>query len=615
MARILYLHQHFSTPDGSTATRSFAMARALARRGHAVTLATGRFGGAVSGLSGPFRAGRRDGRVGGFAVVEFDIGCNNAQGLAARGAAFGRFAARATPLALGLWCGPWGGPWGGRWDLVVASSTPLTVALPAILARRLRGTPFLFEMRDPWPELPAALGLDRPLVLGAMGRLADAACRGAAAVVALSEGMAETARARGARRVEVIGQGCDLDLFSPWLPPLRPDCAASHEVVAVYAGAHGRANGLPVLLEAAARLRAAGEQRVRLVLIGEGSEKAALVAEAAARGLSNVSFLDPMPKHELGRVLAASQVGLLCLAPVPEFAEWTAPNKLMDLLAAGLPVVSNAPGAAARLLAAEGLRPLRGARGCGGAGHGAGGVRRPAGAAAGDGGGGAAAGRAAVRPPAARRALRCRGGGGAGAGGRAGPPRPSLGVSGGGVSGALVLLLSAAHPADDMRVVRKEGAALAAAGWRVRHLCPGDAETPARCGAVELEAVPGLRRRGRWLGLLRRAVALRPAVIHASEPDAWAVALLAGRRCGARVVLTCTSTTPPGSMRGCRRGCGRWRARRCAGCWGRWGGGPTRWCWRRMGWRRTTPGHGWWPCATTRWCRRASRRGGTARGR
>ncbi|HZH48067.1 MAG TPA: glycosyltransferase [Roseococcus sp.] len=101
----------------------------------------------------------------------------------------------------------------------------------------------------------------------------------------------------------------------------------------------------------------------------------------------------------------------------------------------------------------------------------------------------------------------------------------------------LVLLLSAAHPADDMRVVRKQGAALAAAGWRVRHLCPGDAATPARCGAVEIEPVAGRRRRARWVALYRRAVALRPAVIHASEPDAWAVALLAGRRCGARVVL------------------------------------------------------------------------------
>ncbi|MFC7475167.1 glycosyltransferase [Dankookia sp. GCM10030260] len=104
----------------------------------------------------------------------------------------------------------------------------------------------------------------------------------------------------------------------------------------------------------------------------------------------------------------------------------------------------------------------------------------------------------------------------------------------------LVLLLSAAHPPDDIRVVRKEGAALAAAGWRVRHLAPGDG-APAPVAGVAIET---FARRPGWAGrlralpaLARRAAASGAAVIHASEPDAWAAALLAGRRCGARVVL------------------------------------------------------------------------------
>jgi glycosyltransferase involved in cell wall biosynthesis len=72
---------------------------------------------------------------------------------------------------------------------------------------------------------------------------------------------------------------------------------------------------------------------------------------AAAEGLPNITFLDPLPKRDLARLFAGSQAGLLCLAPVPAFAEWTAPNKLMDYLAAGLPVLSNLPGEAARILA------------------------------------------------------------------------------------------------------------------------------------------------------------------------------------------------------------------------------------------------------------------------
>ena len=105
----------------------------------------------------------------------------------------------------------------------------------------------------------------------------------------------------------------------------------------------------------------------------------------------------------------------------------------------------------------------------------------------------------------------------------------------------LVLLLSAAHPPDDIRVVRKEGAALAAAGWQVRHLAPGSTAVPR---AIEGVAIETYRRRPGWLGrlrglpaLVRRAARSGAAVLHASEPDAWIAALLAARRSGARVVI------------------------------------------------------------------------------
>jgi glycosyltransferase involved in cell wall biosynthesis len=324
--RILYLHQHFSTPAGATATRSHALALALAARGHQVTLACGQYAGAETGLSGGFRFGRREGRLGPIRLVQYAIPCGNAQPLAARAGAFLRYAARASALAMAA-----------PWDLIIASSTPLTVALPALLARRLRGTSFLFEIRDPWPELPRAMGVGKPALWWGMDRLADAACRQAAAVVALSEGMAATALAHGAapERVAVVPNGCDLTLFGPQITPWRPDVARPWEALAVYAGA----------------LHRMGEHRVRLLLVGEGSEKPRLMARAAAEGLANLSFLDPLPKTRLAALLAGCQVGLHCLAPQPAFAEYTAPNKLMDALAAGLPVVTNVPGHAARVVA------------------------------------------------------------------------------------------------------------------------------------------------------------------------------------------------------------------------------------------------------------------------
>lgn len=337
--RLLYLHQHFSHPEGSTATRSYLHARALAAAGHHVTLACGRYAGAVTGLHGPFRHGRRKGVVDGVRLIEFDIPCANAQPLRARTVAFLRYAAAVAPLALS-----------GRHDLIIASSTPLTVVIPALLARRVRGTPFVFEIRDPWPELPRALaaegGLPRP-VLKLMDRLATAACRHAVAVVALTDGIAATAHVHGAdpARVAVLPQGADLRLFGPHVAPWRPPGMAE-EVLAVYAGAHGRANGLDALLDAAVHLRGSP---VRLILVGDGSEKPRLAARTLAERLP-VAFLDPMPKARLAGLLAGADLGLLCLAPVPEFAEWTAPNKLAEGLAAGLPMVVNVPGRAARLV-------------------------------------------------------------------------------------------------------------------------------------------------------------------------------------------------------------------------------------------------------------------------
>jgi glycosyltransferase involved in cell wall biosynthesis len=103
-----------------------------------------------------------------------------------------------------------------------------------------------------------------------------------------------------------------------------------------------------------------------------------------------------------------------------------------------------------------------------------------------------------------------------------------------------VLMLSAAHPPDDVRIVAKQGAALAAAGHRVIHLAPGPPPA-ARLHGVELRGHRGGRGwRARLRGipaLARAAAAIRPAAIHAHEPDAWAAARLAAWRCGARVVL------------------------------------------------------------------------------
>jgi glycosyltransferase involved in cell wall biosynthesis len=332
--KLLYLHQHYSLPAGSLPGRSHAFAAALAARGHDVMLLCGRHDGAEIGTDAVFRRGVRRAEIAGYRVIQRDIPYANAMDARARGRAFLRYAAWATRRALF-----------GRWDLVIASSTPLTVALPMIAAKRLRGLRTLFEVRDRWPELPAAMGLLTRRTEAAMARLERAALAAADAVVALAPGTAEAlgATCGDPGRVAFIPNGCDRTLFADAVAE-RPVAAPEGGILAVYAGAHGPANGLAQLLDVAWVLKGWDEARVRLVLIGTGAEKPALVARAHAEGLDNVTFLDPMPRARLAGVLKGAHVALHCLAPVPAFAEGTSPNKVFEALAAGLPVLTNCPG-------------------------------------------------------------------------------------------------------------------------------------------------------------------------------------------------------------------------------------------------------------------------------
>jgi glycosyltransferase involved in cell wall biosynthesis len=339
--RILYLHQHYSMPEGRLPGRSHAFAAALAARGHDVTLLCGRHDGAEIGTDAPFRRGVRQAEVAGYRVVQRDIAYANAMGARGRKRAFLAYAAWAGRRAVL-----------GRWDLVIASSTPLTVALPLIAAKRLRGARTLFEVRDRWPELPAAMGLLSPRSARALARLERAALAASDAIVALAPGTAEAlgAACGDPARVAFIPNGCDRALFAD-IPAERPVPAPKGGIRAVYAGAHGPANGLGHLLDVASVLKAWQESRVRLVLIGEGAAKPALIARARAEGLDNVTFLDPMPRVRLAGVLKGAEVALHCLAPLPEFAEGTSPNKVFEALAAGLPVLTNCPGWLGRELA------------------------------------------------------------------------------------------------------------------------------------------------------------------------------------------------------------------------------------------------------------------------
>lgn len=338
---ILYFHQHFSTPDGAAGTRSYEMARRLLREGHSVTMVCGSYAQGKTGLTTPFGKGDRRGFVDGIDVIEFDLQYANEDSFARRSGVFIKFALASIRLAFSE-----------KYDVLFATTTPLTAGIPGIFAKWLRGKPFVFEVRDLWPELPRAMGvITNPFVLKAMSVLEWASYRSATRCIGLSPGIVDGIARRGVdrSRIAMIANGCDVDLFagtsSDTKEDFRRDLAIpDDQLLAVYCGTHGLANGLDAVIDAGIELRNRGRDDILLILVGKGQKKAQLMERAKAENLNNIRFLDPISKTRLTGLLAQADLGLQILQNIPEFAYGTSPNKFFDYLSAGLPVLNNYPG-------------------------------------------------------------------------------------------------------------------------------------------------------------------------------------------------------------------------------------------------------------------------------
>ncbi len=340
---VLYFHQYFNTPRGGSGIRSYEFARALLARGHRVTMVCVNEVTDPLDLPGPRSGPMRRGVIDGIDVIQFNLNYSNHQSLPQRAGVFLRFAARGIGLALTL-----------DYDLIFATSTPLTAGIPGIFARVLRRKPFVFEVRDLWPELPKAMGVVKnPLVLVGLSALEWLSYRAASACIGLSAGIGRgiAARARRNLPIAIIPNAADLDIFNPGRrEDLRLDGVGPRDFVAVFTGAHGQANGLDAVLDAAAELQRRGRRDIVFAFIGEGKMKPKLVGRAQREGLNNCRFFDLMPKTRLNSVISCADAGLMILANVPAFYYGTSPNKFFDYIAAGLPVINNYPGWLAEMI-------------------------------------------------------------------------------------------------------------------------------------------------------------------------------------------------------------------------------------------------------------------------
>ena len=335
--RVLYLHQYFNTPEMSGGTRSYEMAKGLVARGHRVTMVCLRQGTKSLGLSTRAIRGLVGGKIDGIDVIEVDLEYSNYDSFIKRSLTFIRFAMCSSCIALR-----------SEYDLLFATSTPLTAGLPGIIMKVFRKRPFVFEVRDLWPELPREMGVIRnPLVLGAMSFLEWMCYRQADSCIGLSPGIVKgiRRRSRAGLPVALIPNGCDLDIFKPGKRTnLSIEGIGPADVVALFTGAHGIANGLDAVLDAAKLLKKKGRNDIKFLFIGDGKLKPALKKRVMTENLSNCLFLDPISKIRLSKICGYVDIGLMILANVPAFYYGTSPNKFFDYLASGLPVINNYPG-------------------------------------------------------------------------------------------------------------------------------------------------------------------------------------------------------------------------------------------------------------------------------
>ncbi|WP_343672657.1 glycosyltransferase family 4 protein [Chitinophaga sp.] len=245
-------------------------------------------------------------------------------------------------------------------DMVIATSTPISIAVPALVKKMFHRTPFIFEARDVWPEVPVAMGIikNRQLIR-VLNSFEKYIYRKATHIVVLSEDMKHSIVSRtgtNSNKITVIYNISEIKRFStvPENTSIVTMYTQSNKVV-LYAGTLGMVNGIRYLIDLAAETAQIDPEVVFLVL-GDGMEKPELLRYAAERLVLDrqVFFLDPIPKNMLPILYAESTIGSSFVIPVRELWANSA-NKFFDCLAAGRPILINYGGWQATVIQEKGV--------------------------------------------------------------------------------------------------------------------------------------------------------------------------------------------------------------------------------------------------------------------
>ena len=326
---ILYIHQYFRTPYEPGGTRSYWISRELIDRGHSVTMLT---------TTDQQMASKTEHKtIDGINVIYINVPYENSMSVLQRLFSFIRFMMKSLNIARKQ----------RNLDLVLATSTPLTVGFPALVLKKIKKIPFVFEVRDLWPEVPIQMGALRnkfiiKLALWFEKRIYDNALH----IIALSPGMEQGVLARNIAKdkVSMIPNMSKIDAFYPR--------AKNHELIqelglsktsfkVVYFGAMGLANAMEYVMEAIEKFE--NDPEIEFLFLGQGTMENVLKEKCMKLNLTNVKFFGNVPMAKLSEIVNFCDVSLVTFSDIPILAT-NSPNKLFDSLSAGKAIIVNSPG-------------------------------------------------------------------------------------------------------------------------------------------------------------------------------------------------------------------------------------------------------------------------------
>ena len=340
--KILLLNQAFVSPDEPGHTRHFEMAKFLQKRGHELVIV-------ASDLN--YQTGQRTVARRGIFTEQITDGVRILRAYIYP-ALHRSYVWRVISFLSFMFSSVWTALQVKDVDLVMGTTPPIFQAVSAWLVARMRGKPFLLEVRDLWPEFGVGMGvLKNPVVIALARQLERFLYAQATHILVNSPAYKDYMLGMGMpeEKITFIPYGTDVEMFNPQVDgsSIRRELGLEGKFIVLYAGAIGQANDIDTLMRAAQRLN--GEGKICFVLFGDGKERLRLEDKARQLRLTNVIFAGVRAKKDMPSVVASADVCLAILQDIPMFRT-TYPNKVFDYMAAGRATVLVIDGVSRRLI-------------------------------------------------------------------------------------------------------------------------------------------------------------------------------------------------------------------------------------------------------------------------